>query len=103
MAYGPGFPSSERNRTRSTNSARVIRFTRPLGINEPPGFWSSIVATGTMRGRTGGLLEHDPLIVLVRDDPLEHLAERGEDDEGVIRLLDRLVGVEDRVDDVVGG
>ena len=34
-------------RTRSTNSDRVIRFASPLGMSEPPGFWSSIAAAGT--------------------------------------------------------
>ena len=49
MAYGPGLPSSERKRTRSMNSACVIRLASPLGMSEPPGFWFSIEAAGTTR------------------------------------------------------
>ena len=63
-----------------------------MGISEPPGFWSSIDGDRDDPQGAGGLLEHDPLVVLVGDDALEDLAVGGEHDQGVILLLDRLVG-----------
>ena len=39
-----GLPSSDRNRTRSRNSARVNGSTRPVGIREPFGFFVLMVS-----------------------------------------------------------
>ena len=49
----------------------------------------------------GGVLEDEPLVVLLDHDPLEDPAVVGEDDPGLELLLDRLVGDQDRVDDVI--
>jgi len=102
-AYGPILPSSERNRTRSSSSpprswsrrARRASANRPASARRFAASGRATLAVVGHRGRIKAVVRLPDL------DPADDPAIVERDRQGVIALLDRLVRLEERIDQVI--